>query len=85
MKVQRREATDALRREGEMAVLIDGSLVRLSALSALIWELTDEPMDIERLARALEERFGAPRWFVAGRDEGRRGGTCPPRRPSSSG
>ncbi len=60
MKVVRREPTDVITREGEQAVLIDGHLLRLSPLSMLIWELTDEPIDVEHLARELEERFGTP-------------------------
>jgi hypothetical protein len=60
VKVQRREASDMLTRDGETAVLVDGVLVRLSELSALVHDLTEEPVDVVNLAHVLESRFGAP-------------------------
>lgn len=60
MKVQRREVTDAITRDGETALLVDGALVRLGALGAMIYALTEEPVEIGHLARTLESHFGAP-------------------------
>jgi hypothetical protein len=60
VKVQRRRPTDVLSRQGEQVVLVDGRLVRLSPISAAIWDLTEEPIDVEQLAGELEELFGAP-------------------------
>ena len=60
MKVQRREATDVLTCDGETAVLIDETVLRLSELSAVIYALTEDPVEIGRLARELESRFGVP-------------------------
>jgi hypothetical protein len=60
VKVRRREATDVLTRDGETVVLVDGVLVRLSELSALVYDLTEEPVDVVHLAQRLESRFGAP-------------------------
>ena len=60
MKVQRREVTDELTRDGETALLVDGLLVRLSELSALVYDLTEEPVEVGHLAHVLESRFGAP-------------------------
>lgn len=61
MKVQRREAADVLTRDGETAVLLTkGGLVRLSALSAAVYALTEESVEVDALARDLESRFGAP-------------------------
>ena len=60
MKVQRREITDILTRDGEAAVLVDEVLVRLSELSAIVYDLTEEPVDVVHLAHMLESRFGAP-------------------------
>ena len=60
MRVQRRQPTDVLSRQGERVVLVDGRLVRLSPISSAIWDLTAEPIDIEQLAGELEELFGAP-------------------------
>jgi hypothetical protein len=60
VKVQRRRVTDKLTRDGQTALLVDGLLVRLSELSALVYDLTDEPVEVGRLAHALEAHFGAP-------------------------
>jgi hypothetical protein len=61
VKVQRREAADVLTRDGETAVLLTkGGLVRLSAISAAVYALTQEPVDVDDLARHLEVRFGTP-------------------------
>lgn len=60
MRVQRAEVTDALTRDGVTAVLVDGELVRLSELSAAVYALTEDPVEIDHLARALEARFGVP-------------------------
>ena len=60
MKVQRREATDVLTCDGETAVLLGETALRLSELSAVIYALTEVPVEIERLASELESRFGVP-------------------------
>lgn len=60
MKVQRRTVADALTRDGETAVVVTGRVVRLSDLSALVFSLTENPIEIEDLARALEAAMGAP-------------------------
>ena len=61
MRVQRRQPTDVLSRQGERVVLVDdGRLVRLSPISSAMWDLTAEPIDVEQLAGELEELFGAP-------------------------
>ena len=60
MKVQRREATDILTRDGETALLLDATVLRLSELSAAIYALTEDPVEVSRLAADLESRFGAP-------------------------
>ena len=60
MRVQRVPANDLLVRDGETAILVDGMAVRLSELSAAIYDLTDEVIDVGELALELEARFGAP-------------------------
>jgi hypothetical protein len=60
VKVQRCQVTDELTRDGETALLVDGLLVRLSELSALVYALTEKPVEIGHLAHALESQFGAP-------------------------
>lgn len=60
MRVQRREPVDVLVRDGETAVLLPGGIVRLSELSAVLYDLAREQVEVESLARDLEERFGAP-------------------------
>ena len=60
MRVQRVPADDLLVRDGETAVLLDGMVVRLSELSAAIYDLTGDMVEVGRLARELEARFGAP-------------------------
>ncbi|MFC7489207.1 MULTISPECIES: hypothetical protein [unclassified Knoellia] len=61
MIVQRIEPADALRRDGEMVLMLDnGTVFRLSALSAAIFELAEHPVEEDVLARALALRFGAP-------------------------
>ena len=60
MRVQRCEVVDVLERDGETAVLLADGIVRLSELSALIFDLTEEPTEVGDLARELEARFGKP-------------------------
>jgi len=60
MRVQRVPADDLLVRDGETAILLDGMVVRLSELSAAIYDLTGDMVEVGRLARELEARFGAP-------------------------
>ena len=60
MRVQRVPADDLLVRDGETAMLVDGMVVRLSELSAAIYELTEDMVEVGRLARELEVRFGVP-------------------------
>lgn len=61
MKVQRNTAVDTLIRDGEMAVLLEGgNLVRLTDLSATIYDLATEPLDVDELASVLSGRFGEP-------------------------
>ena len=60
MRVQRREATDILTRDGETAVLIDGTVLRLSELGARVFALTEHMVEVGRLASDLEALFGAP-------------------------
>lgn len=60
MRVQRVPAADLLVRDGETALLVDGMAVRLSELSAAIYDLTEDMVEVERLARELEAHFGAP-------------------------
>ena len=54
MKVQRREATDILTRDGETALLLDATVLRLSELSAAIYALTEDPVEVSRLAADLD-------------------------------
>ena len=65
MRVQRVPADDLLVRDGETAVLLDGMVVRLSELSAAIYDLTGDMVEVGRLARELEARFGAPEGLSA--------------------
>ena len=44
----------------ETAVLIDGTVLRLSEVSATILTLTQNVVEVGRLAGELESRFGAP-------------------------
>lgn len=60
MRVQRVAADDLLVRDGETAMLVYGMVVRLSELSAAIYDLTEDMVEVGRLARELEVRFGAP-------------------------
>jgi hypothetical protein len=60
VKIRRREAADVLERDGETAVLIDGSVILLSELSAAIYALCESPTEDVALARELETQFGAP-------------------------
>lgn len=60
MKIQRRILADVLTRDGETAVVVTGRVVRLSDLSALVFALTENPVEVEDLARALEAELGAP-------------------------
>ena len=60
MKVQRREPVDLLVRNGETAVLFADVIMRLSELSAMLYNLAEEPVALEDLARDLEVHFGAP-------------------------
>ena len=60
MKVQRAEVADAITRDGETAVLVRRRLVRLSELSAAIWVMTEDAVDITELAEHLESAFGRP-------------------------
>lgn len=62
MKVQRRRdlVTDWLARDGQTAVLVRGRLVRLSDVGAMVFALTEEPVEVEWLAARLESQFGAP-------------------------
>lgn len=60
MKVQRREPVDLLVRNGETAVLFADVIMRLSELSAMLYNLAEEPVALEDLARDLEFHFGAP-------------------------
>lgn len=68
MRVRRRQAMDVLTRGGETAVLIDGTVLRLSELSAVIYDLTKDPVEVGRLAGELESRFGAPDGSTSSRD-----------------
>lgn len=60
MKVRRREVTDAITRDGETAILVRRRLVRLSDLSAAIWDLAQDAVDVDVLANQLESLFGPP-------------------------
>lgn len=62
MKVERRheQVTDWLTRDGQTVVLARGRIVRLSDVGAMVFALTEEPVDLEWLAARLESHFGAP-------------------------
>ena len=60
MRVQRRTADDVLVRDGETAILVGGMAVRLSELGAMIYALTDTPVEVADLSSELESRYGAP-------------------------
>jgi hypothetical protein len=60
VKVQRCEVTDELTRDGETALLVDGLLVRLSELSAMVYAFAEEPVEVGHLAHLLESYFGEP-------------------------
>jgi hypothetical protein len=60
VKVQRAEVADAITRDGETAVLVGRRLVRLSELSAAIWVMAEDTVDIRQLAEHLESEFGSP-------------------------
>lgn len=53
-------ASDQLSREGEMLLLYDELLVRLTALGAAIVEFTTEPIKLSDLIDRLVGRFGSP-------------------------
>jgi len=60
VKVQRRPAIDVLVRDGETAILLDDTAVRLSELGATIYALTENSMEVSALALELESRYGPP-------------------------
>ncbi len=60
MKVSRQEPADLLVRDAETAVLLPDGIVRLSELSAVLYALAEEPVEVEYLARSLETHFGGP-------------------------
>lgn len=60
MKVSQRAATDVLTRDGETAILVDETVVRLGDLSSTLYALCASPVDIRVLANELEVQFGAP-------------------------
>lgn len=66
MKVQRRHAIDILVRDGETAILLGRTAVRLSELGATIYALTEDSVEVDVLARELEARFGAPQGSSSG-------------------
>jgi hypothetical protein len=49
-----------LTRDGETAVLLPDTVVRLSAIGAAIFDLTEQPVELEELAALLGARFGVP-------------------------
>ena len=60
MKVHQTPATDVLTRDGETAVLVEGTVVRLGELSSTLYALCERPIDVKVLANELEAKFGAP-------------------------
>lgn len=60
MKVRRRPAADVLVRDGETAVLVDGTIVRLSELSSLLYAECSTEKTSTELSQCLETAFGAP-------------------------
>jgi len=60
VKVHQREATDVLARDGETAVLVGEHVLRLGALSSMLYALCESPIDVGALANELEACFGAP-------------------------
>lgn len=62
MIVERAPVADEYTEDGETVVLLaDGRVIALSVLaSSVLRELADDPRDVEALARALVDEFGAP-------------------------
>ena len=62
MRYQRRhdEILDWLSRDGETIVLTRYGVVRLSEVGALVFELTQDAVEVGALSERLEEVFGAP-------------------------
>ena len=60
MKVRRRPAADVLVRDGETAILVDSTIVRLSELSTLLYAECSTEKTSAQLSRSLETEFGAP-------------------------
>ena len=60
MKVRRRPATDVLVRDGETAVLVDGTVLRLSELSGKLYAACSTEKTSAELSQSLEAAFGAP-------------------------
>lgn len=60
MRVRLNPPADILARDGEALLLYADEAIRLDGVSAEIVELAAGPITLERLAEALEARFGAP-------------------------
>jgi hypothetical protein len=60
VKVRRRPPADVLVRDGETAVLVDGTIVRLSELSSMLYAECSTEKTSTELSRSLEATFGAP-------------------------
>ena len=60
MRVRRRPPADVLVRDGETAVLVDGTIVRLSELSSTLYAECSTEKSSTELSRSLEARFGTP-------------------------
>lgn len=62
MKIQRRhdQVADSLTRDGVTVVLVRRTLVKLSDVAAQVFNLTEHPVELGRLAQELESQFGAP-------------------------
>ena len=58
--MRRRPPADVLVRDGETAVLVDGTIVRLSELSSTLYAECSTEKSSTELSRSLEAAFGPP-------------------------
>lgn len=60
MRVRTVAGHDELHRDGRSLVLLAGQVHPVSELGTLLRRLAEHPVDVEDLARGLEDAFGTP-------------------------
>lgn len=60
MRVVRGEVRDAYSRDGETVLMIDTTVMLLSPLASLIWDVCDSARTEDELVAVLVDAFGAP-------------------------